>query len=162
MTAHPRHNDRITLIIILYVNFQLSTVLSLHMVFFWVFTPCSVLGLFQWFGGMYYLHLLGDWISFGCTLKWLAGRKFMKVWGQNKPSTLHGLQPWKITVICIIILVCSLLLLVSKTQYLFTTFRHMNVNVPLITNSSIKFLPHLLTLTHMFKINMCVYTHATH
>jgi hypothetical protein len=128
-------------------------------VFFWVFTPCNVLGLFQWFGGMYYLHLQGNWILFGCTLKWLAGRNFMKVWGHNKPSILQGLQPWKITIIWITIVVCSLLLLVPKAQYSFMTFSHMNVNVPLITVNLVQNFWHTYWLWQICSRLICVFIH---
>lgn len=46
--GHPKHNYKITLVIILDINFQLFTAVSFQMkVFFWMFAPCGVLGLFQ-------------------------------------------------------------------------------------------------------------------
>jgi len=47
-TGHPKYYYRITLVIILDINFQLFTVDSFQMkVFFWMFAPCGVLGFFQ-------------------------------------------------------------------------------------------------------------------
>jgi len=116
--GQPKHNYRITLVIILDINFQLFTAVSLQMkVFFWMFAPCGVLGLFQWFGGMYYLYLQGDWFHWAeqCSNSQAENILVMYEDLRSEQSTLHGLYTWMVNIISIIILVCSLLLLVSKT-----------------------------------------------
>jgi len=148
-TSCPRYNYRIALVIILHINFQLFIVIPLQMkVFFWVFAPCSILG----FCPVIWRNVLpppSGWLDFTGVNNEVTQRQkmywlYMKVWGRNKHSTLHGLCTWMVTIVWIIILVCGLLLLVSKTpifihdlqpyEYLCTT-RY--------CNSILKFLPHL-------------------
>ena len=118
--GHPKHNYRITLLIILHINFQMFTVVSLQMKIFWVSAPCSILGVPPPVIWRNVLPPPSGWLDFIAKNNKVPQRQkmcwlCMKVWGQNKQSTLHGLYTWMVTTVWIIILVWSLLLLVSKT-----------------------------------------------